>query len=53
LDLLSAFRGTRDAYALRDTHWNASGNQIAAREIAAWLKKDRLVGGPGLAGISD
>ncbi len=37
LDLLPAFRGVADTYAVRDTHWNRRGNRLAAQRIAAWL----------------
>jgi hypothetical protein len=43
LDLLSTFRGSCDTYAPRDTHWNVRGNHLAAREIAAWLERERLL----------
>jgi hypothetical protein len=43
LDLLPAFREAHDAYAPRDTHWNASGNRLAAREIAGWLRQNGLL----------
>jgi hypothetical protein len=42
LDLLPAMRSTPDCYAPRDTHWNKAGNHLAAREIAAWLKRGPL-----------
>jgi hypothetical protein len=37
LDLLPAFSGVPDAYALRDTHWNARGNRLAAGRIREWV----------------
>ena len=43
LDLLPAVRAAPDAYAPRDTHWNVNGNRVAAREIAVWLVRERLV----------
>jgi hypothetical protein len=37
LDLLPSFAEVPDTYALRDTHWNARGNHLAAEKIAPWL----------------
>jgi hypothetical protein len=37
LDLLPAFSGTTDGYAVRDTHWNEIGNHRAAGAISDWL----------------
>lgn len=37
LDLLPLFEGRRDAYLPQDTHWNETGNLIAAEALAAWL----------------
>lgn len=42
LDLLPVFRKNPDTYAPRDTHWNASGNHLAAQEIARWLTTEGL-----------
>lgn len=42
LDLLPALReAERDAptHKLRDTHWNAHGNAVAARAVADWLEQ--------------
>lgn len=48
LDLLPVLRACPGCYAPRDTHWNVAGNQLAAREIAAWLRRQGLVKtGPG------
>jgi hypothetical protein len=38
LDLLPAMRSTPACYAPCDTHWNVTGNHLAAREIGVWLK---------------
>ncbi len=38
LDLRPAFAEVPNAYALRDTHWNARGNRLAADRIGPWLK---------------
>jgi hypothetical protein len=43
LDLLPVMKQTADAYASRDTHWNALGNQIAASAIQEWLQAEELV----------
>lgn len=46
LDLLPAFRRagiTGSLYAVRDTHWNAVGNSLAARQIGQWLPAAGLV----------
>jgi hypothetical protein len=40
LDLLPEFRGTIDAYALRDSHWNERGNRLAAEKISRFLEKE-------------
>src|SRR5262249_34779500 len=37
LDLLAAFTGEPDTYAVCDTHWNERGNHLAAEVIALWL----------------
>jgi hypothetical protein len=37
LDLLPAFSGMTDAYAPRDTHWNARGNRLAAGRVGEWI----------------
>jgi hypothetical protein len=37
LDLLPLFDGSRDAYLTQDTHWNETGNLIAAEALASWL----------------
>lgn len=48
LDLLPALREAQArpdlvrVYHLRNTHWNANGNRVAAREMAAFLK-ERIV----------
>jgi hypothetical protein len=41
LDLLPAFRAAgehTDLYLLRDRHYNANGNELAARKIAEFLR---------------
>jgi len=38
LDLLPSFKGLRDRYAARNTHWNARGNRLAAERISQWLR---------------
>jgi hypothetical protein len=38
LDLLPAFHKVPDTYAPYDTHWNVTGNRLAAREIGTWLR---------------
>jgi hypothetical protein len=46
LDLLGPFQAearTRQLYALRDTHWNAAGNRLAADLIYQYLEAHRLV----------
>jgi hypothetical protein len=46
LDLLGQFQEqgkTRQLYALRDTHWNAAGNRLAADLIFDYLEGNRLV----------
>jgi hypothetical protein len=46
LDLLGQFQEqgkTRQLYALRDTHWNAAGNRLAADVIMAYLEKNQLI----------
>jgi hypothetical protein len=43
LDLLPLFQGHPGAYAIRDTHWNALGNRLAAEAIAQWLRSESLV----------
>src|SRR4029077_15904016 len=42
LDLMPAFHSVSDTYALRDTHWNACGNHLAAEQISKWLKTSPL-----------
>jgi hypothetical protein len=37
LDLLPVFQGRTDLYAPRNTHWNVTGNRLAARVLADWL----------------
>lgn len=37
LDLLPAFTGKADTYAVRDTHWNVRGNRLAAAQLIPWL----------------
>jgi hypothetical protein len=37
LDLLPEFTGVGDAYEPNDTHWNALGNQLAARRLIEWV----------------
>jgi hypothetical protein len=37
LDLLPTFAGLPDTYAMRDTHWNARGNRLAAGRIREWV----------------
>jgi hypothetical protein len=37
LDLKPFFDGVADTYAIRDTHWNVRGNQLAAEKIAEWF----------------
>jgi hypothetical protein len=37
LDLQPALAATSGTYALRDTHWNRRGNELAAEDIATWL----------------
>jgi hypothetical protein len=39
LDLLPLLKKHPHSYAVRDTHWNAEGNRLAAEAIAAWLSK--------------
>jgi hypothetical protein len=39
LDLLPALRAAENTYAEFDTHWNVTGNHLAAREVGAWLRK--------------
>jgi hypothetical protein len=41
LDLLPAFTGVADAYEPHDTHWNALGNQLAARCMVEWVNSLR------------
>jgi hypothetical protein len=43
LDLLPAFTNAPDTYAVRDTHWNARGNRLAADEINRWLRRILLI----------
>ena len=46
LDLLRPFQEqgkTRQLYSLRDTHWNAAGNRLAADLIFAYLEKNQLI----------
>jgi hypothetical protein len=43
LDLLPAMKQSSGAYALRDTHWNALGNRVAASAIRDWLRSEELV----------
>ncbi len=43
LDLLPVLKQCSGAYALRDTHWNALGNRVAASAIADWLRAEDLV----------
>lgn len=41
IDMISEFRvaeKTQDLYLLRDTHWNAAGNQLAADILFANLR---------------
>jgi hypothetical protein len=37
LDLLPAFTGESDTYAVCDTHWNERGNRLAAEQVGRWL----------------
>jgi hypothetical protein len=43
LDLLPTLKQSTGAYALRDTHWNALGNRVAASAIGDWLRSEQLV----------
>jgi hypothetical protein len=46
LDLLEQFQRqgkNQQLYALRDTHWNAAGNQLAADLIFAYLEENQLL----------
>lgn len=38
LDLLPHLRGRTDLYTPRNTHWNVTGNHLAAQITASWLK---------------
>lgn len=41
LDLLPVFRNNQNrAYYAQDGHWNALGHQIAAEELAKWIKNN-------------
>ena len=48
LDLLPVLAGRRDVYLPQDTHWNETGNLLAAEALAPWL--DGLRDGPRDAG---
>jgi hypothetical protein len=41
LDLLPTFKGRRDLYVPRNTHWNEAGNRLAAEALAKWLAPQR------------
>jgi hypothetical protein len=41
LDLLPTFRKVPNTYAPCDTHWNVTGNRLAAKEIGKWLSRER------------
>ncbi len=46
VDLLPAFQqeaGTKQLYALRDTHWNAAGNRLAAEVVYKYLTENKLI----------
>ena len=51
LDLTPAFReearrrGSAPLYFARDQHWTAAGHQLAARQLAEWLKSTGLIPG--------
>jgi hypothetical protein len=48
LDLLPALRERPSTYAPCDTHWNVTGNHLAAGAIARWLEHQGMVKrGPG------
>ena len=51
LDLLPAMREATDGnsfYYVMDSHWNARGQAFAAQEIAAFLRREGLVGASGV-----
>jgi hypothetical protein len=51
LDLTPGFReearrrGSAPLYFARDQHWTAAGHQLAARQLADWLKRSGLIPG--------
>jgi hypothetical protein len=54
LDLLPILEGRRDAYLPQDTHWNETGNLLAAKALAVWLDRLRHTGGgSGELGLVD